>query len=576
MVGYSVDDAGRTNMAYTTGKTYADLTASGEYSFTPDGRIVEMKLGNNLWETNSYPPPGSPTIYALGETPGSWNKLKLEYRFSATGNNGNIVKQVIQRPNGSWTQNYAYDNMNRLLNINEPFGVNRTYGYDQYGNRWIESSTGLAYEDNLEPDSSSDFNSSNNRLTAGAGAQYDDVGNQTFFSPFTLDYDAEGRITSISSPGDGNGTFAYDGDGRRVRKVWTSPSGVTKTTYYVYNALGQLAVEYFDETPSDVGIFYTFTDMLGSVRAVTSETGSVEECYDYLPFGRMLSADDSGRGVCYPSNPDVQIDSSLPQKFTGKERDAETGLDYFLAGYYSGAQGRFLSVDPENAGAIHEDPQSWNGYAYSRNNPLRYTDPDGKRYRVCWEKSMGGDCLEMTDPEYLEYRRQNIDPVGYISAGNIYQNDVEGFVLLGTVKWLGDDRLWAVKSGAELAGPTVNALAIATGVITGGFAALDWIAGGGAIEALGPIALKFIDKVDPNKINHIFNQSEHKLESLVSQFGSKEAAFAALQKGAQSVVSSKGITNGGFEITLKFGAEDITVRGKVIDGIAKIGTAFKK
>jgi len=65
-------------------------------------------------------------------------------------------------------------------------------------------------------------------------------------------------------------------------------------------------------------------------------------------------------------------------QFPGKERDAETGLDYFLARYYSGAQGRFVSVDPAMESSDPSNPQSWNRYAYTFNNPLRYTDPDGR------------------------------------------------------------------------------------------------------------------------------------------------------------------------------------------------------
>lgn len=63
---------------------------------------------------------------------------------------------------------------------------------------------------------------------------------------------------------------------------------------------------------------------------------------------------------------------------TGKERDAETGLDYFGARYFSGAQGRFTSPDAPFADQHPEDPQSWNLYGYSRNNPLRYVDPTGQ------------------------------------------------------------------------------------------------------------------------------------------------------------------------------------------------------
>ena len=57
-------------------------------------------------------------------------------------------------------------------------------------------------------------------------------------------------------------------------------------------------------------------------------------------------------------------------EFTGKERDAETGLDYFGARYLSATQGRFTSGDPFLGGGRPEDPQSWNRYAYARNNPL--------------------------------------------------------------------------------------------------------------------------------------------------------------------------------------------------------------
>jgi RHS repeat-associated protein len=66
-------------------------------------------------------------------------------------------------------------------------------------------------------------------------------------------------------------------------------------------------------------------------------------------------------------------------KFTGKERDAESGLDWFDTRYFSSAQGRFTS--PDGMIAKREwlaDPQRWNHYAYVRNNPLSYIDPNGE------------------------------------------------------------------------------------------------------------------------------------------------------------------------------------------------------
>jgi RHS repeat-associated protein len=67
------------------------------------------------------------------------------------------------------------------------------------------------------------------------------------------------------------------------------------------------------------------------------------------------------------------------EESTGKERDNETGLDYFGARYYSGAQGRFLATDPIVLTSKRLlDPQQLNAYAYVRNNPLRFIDPNGE------------------------------------------------------------------------------------------------------------------------------------------------------------------------------------------------------
>lgn len=69
--------------------------------------------------------------------------------------------------------------------------------------------------------------------------------------------------------------------------------------------------------------------------------------------------------------------NGIGSRSTGKERDAETGLDYFGARFYSGAQGRFITPDPLMASARASNPQTWNRYNYTLNNPLRFVDPDG-------------------------------------------------------------------------------------------------------------------------------------------------------------------------------------------------------
>jgi RHS repeat-associated protein len=74
----------------------------------------------------------------------------------------------------------------------------------------------------------------------------------------------------------------------------------------------------------------------------------------------------------------LAVENRVGSRCTGKERDSESGLDYFGARHYSPSVGRFMVPDP--AGVWVADlaaPQSWNLYSYALNNPLKYTDPTG-------------------------------------------------------------------------------------------------------------------------------------------------------------------------------------------------------
>jgi RHS repeat-associated protein len=137
-----------------------------------------------------------------------------------------------------------------------------------------------------------------------------------------------------------------------------------------------LVAEYGTPSAADFGTKYVSVDHLGSTRLVTDTAQNQEICYDFLPFGELIPTGTDGRSGCYGSTA-----TPLTEKFTGKERDPETGLDFFSARYMSSAQGRFTSPDPAgNFVANAADPQSWNMYAYARNNPLAFVDPSGLDY----------------------------------------------------------------------------------------------------------------------------------------------------------------------------------------------------
>jgi RHS repeat-associated protein len=116
------------------------------------------------------------------------------------------------------------------------------------------------------------------------------------------------------------------------------------------------------------------TDQLGTPRMIFDQSGSLASAarHDYLPFGEELTGQIGGR-----TTQQGYTGYTTRQKFTSKERDTETGLDYFGARYYASSQGRFTSADPILTSVRKNHPQTWNRYTYVLNNPLTLVDPLG-------------------------------------------------------------------------------------------------------------------------------------------------------------------------------------------------------
>jgi RHS repeat-associated protein len=118
-----------------------------------------------------------------------------------------------------------------------------------------------------------------------------------------------------------------------------------------------------DPDPANNGLHYLYTDHLGSVSAIRQANGAVQQTR-YLPFGGYRA----GSGP----NPITS------HAYTSQRENMDIGLYYYNARYYAPYLNRFISAD--TIVPNREDPQSFNRYVYTRNNPLKYVDADGH----CW------------------------------------------------------------------------------------------------------------------------------------------------------------------------------------------------
>jgi RHS repeat-associated protein len=179
-----------------------------------------------------------------------------------------------------------------------------------------------------------------------------------------------------------------------ARRLLTTVMLILASALLSWSAAAQDVVEYYQ------------LDSVGNVLVVTNAQGAVVEEHDYLPFGEELC----GTVPCSAAT------AGQPRRFTGKERDAETGLDYFGARYLGSRIGRFTSVDPvQTVKANLVDPQRWNRYAYVRNNPFRYVDPDGRAIDVLVD--IGFIAYDLFDMGRSAFSGQGVSGTQWLALG---------------------------------------------------------------------------------------------------------------------------------------------------------------
>jgi RHS repeat-associated protein len=343
-----------------------DMAYDAANRLTGISRFSDLAGTSAIAETN-YAYDNNQRLIQLSHKKGASTIANYDYSYD----NADKLAATVSSVDG--TSNYSYDSTNQLTGTDHSSQTDEAYSYDANGNR-----TNGGYQ-----------TGTNNQLLADSQYtyQYDQEGNRTQRTEIATGkiteyvWDYRNRLTGVLLS-DALGVvsktieYTYDVDDRRIGKKIDG----AVTERYVYDGLhialafdgaGNQTHRYLygtevdqilaDETPTRV--LWALTDRLGSVKDLVDENGVILNHINYDSFGRVVS----------------QTDASVEFRYgyTGREQDAETGLNYYRARYYDASNGRFISEDPLGFGAGDS-----NIYRYVGNSPVNGTDPSGEQLKL--------------------------------------------------------------------------------------------------------------------------------------------------------------------------------------------------
>jgi RHS repeat-associated protein len=411
VIANTPDSAGRVASAVDSTNNINYVTQA---TYGPDSALTGFLSGSGgpATFTNSFSYNKRLQPLTMSASTGNQTVFSIGYDFhagngtSGSGTDNGNVYGIYNYRDHNRDQTFTYDPLNRLLTAQNA-GTNcsaatlngkteywgNSYSYDAWGNLLGKTVTKCGAENlSVTADAHNWIHSS------GTDYQYDRAGNMTHDATANLDYhfDQENRLTGAAGY-----TYTYDGDGNRVIK--SSGNTASSGTLYWYmtpgviaesDLAGTLKSEYvfFDGervarrdnpgTPSATVAYY-FSDHLKTASVITDAAGTIKAESDYYPWGGELQ---------------FVANDANDYKFTGKKRDAETGLDYFGARYYSNGLARWVSADWSATPvpvpyADFGNPQSLNLYQFVGGNPASKADLDGHCF---WDACVAETYLVIT------------------------------------------------------------------------------------------------------------------------------------------------------------------------------------
>ncbi len=367
---------------------------AGGFTYDALYRLIEAQGREHIWQTafDFGPPDGNHRDYPFVGHRAHPNDLQAlrtyteRYEYDVVGN----VEVVRHLANGSgWTRSYDYEEESLIEASKQNNRLTRT----TVGNGLSHSET---------------YSYTNDQGTDVAGCM-------TAINGMKMIWDFEDQLQQVDLGGGGTAYYVYDAGGQRVRKVIESPNGTRRKErlylgdfeiYREFHGNGNTVklereslqvmddaqrialletqtIEHGNPIPALAPLLrYQLGNHLGSASVELADDGALISYEEYHPYG--TTAFQAGR---------TAAEVSLKRcRYTGKERDQETGLYYHGARYYAPWLGRWVSADPVDLeGGI-------NLYGYGAANPVIFLDPSGnapKKYKTQRAKDTAAKRKEM-------------------------------------------------------------------------------------------------------------------------------------------------------------------------------------
>ncbi|NEN88687.1 MAG: toxin [Okeania sp. SIO3H1] len=309
---------------------------------------------------------------------------------------------------GRYVERYVYDAVGNILSMQHR-------GSDPAHTGWTRT---YAYNENSLLEPTKQGNRLSNTIIAGTTPQvepylHDAHGNMMQMPHLAkhtdpdapnMHWDYKDQLHQADLGGGGTAYYTYDTSGQRVRKVWEKSPGRVEERIYLdgfeifrqRNGAGIIILERetlhimddkqrialvetrtFDTKGTDPApqqlIRYQFGNHLGSSGIELDAQAQIISYEEYTPYGN----------TSYQALRS-QTETAKRYRYTGKERDEETGLNYHEARYYAPWIGNWISSDPHLSSSL-----PWPSFVYAIDNPLRVIDPDGKDVAVIFGGGVG-------------------------------------------------------------------------------------------------------------------------------------------------------------------------------------------